>query len=132
MMFEFVESDNGARIKVIGIGGGGGNAINNMINANLLGVDFIAANTDSQALETSKAPTKLQLGANITKGLGAGANPEIGRSAALEDADRAYLLVAPLDAAHTVLAAVVRVEDIWRPLHPPPARGADDLLRPGG
>jgi cell division protein FtsZ len=88
MMFEFVESDNGARIKVIGIGGGGGNAINNMINADLLGVDFIAANTDSQALETSKAPTKLQLGANITKGLGAGANPEIGRSAALEDADR--------------------------------------------
>ena len=88
MMFDFVESDNGARIKVIGIGGGGGNAINNMISANLMGVDFIAANTDAQALETSKAPTKLQLGANITKGLGAGANPEVGRSAALEDADR--------------------------------------------
>jgi cell division protein FtsZ len=88
MMFEFVESDNGAKIKVIGIGGGGGNAINNMINANLMGVDFIAANTDAQALEISKATTKLQLGANITKGLGAGANPEVGRSAALEDADR--------------------------------------------
>jgi cell division protein FtsZ len=88
MMFEFVESNNGARIKVIGIGGGGGNAINNMINAKLVGVDFIAANTDAQALETSKAPTKLQLGANITKGLGAGANAEVGRSAALEDADR--------------------------------------------
>jgi cell division protein FtsZ len=88
MMFEFVESDNGARIKVIGIGGGGGNAINNMINANLVGVDFIAANTDSQALEISKAPTKIQLGANITKGLGAGANADVGRSAALEDADR--------------------------------------------
>ncbi len=88
MMFEFVESDNGATIKVIGIGGGGGNAINNMINASLLGVDFIAANTDAQALEVSKAHTKLQLGANITKGLGAGANPEIGRSAALEDADQ--------------------------------------------
>jgi cell division protein FtsZ len=88
MMFEFVESDNGAKIKVIGIGGGGGNAVNNMINANVVGVDFIAANTDSQALEISKAPTKLQLGTNITKGLGAGANPEIGRSAALEDADR--------------------------------------------
>lgn len=88
MMFEFVESDNGAKIKVIGIGGGGGNAINNMINASLMGVDFIAANTDAQALEVSKAHTKLQLGANITKGLGAGANPEIGRSAALEDADR--------------------------------------------
>ena len=88
MMFEFVESENGATIKVIGIGGGGGNAINNMINASLLGVDFIAANTDAQALEVSKAHTKLQLGANITKGLGAGANPEIGRSAALEDADQ--------------------------------------------
>lgn len=88
MMFEFVESDNGATIKVIGIGGGGGNAINNMINASLMGVDFIAANTDAQALEVSKTQTKLQLGVNITKGLGAGANPEIGRSAALEDADR--------------------------------------------
>ena len=88
MMFEFVESDNGATIKVIGIGGGGGNAINNMINASLLGVDFIAANTDAQPLEVSKAHTKLQLGVNITKGLGAGANPEIGRSAALEDADQ--------------------------------------------
>ena len=88
MMFEFVESDNGATIKVIGIGGGGGNAINNMINASLMGVDFIAANTDAQALEISKAHTKLQLGVNITKGLGAGANPEIGRSAALEDADK--------------------------------------------
>jgi len=88
MMFEFVESDNGATIKVIGIGGGGGNAINNMINASLRGVDFIVANTDAQALEVSKAHTKLQLGVNITKGLGAGANPEIGRSAALEDADQ--------------------------------------------
>ena len=88
MMFEFVESENGATIKVIGIGGGGGNAINNMINASLMGVDFIVANTDAQALEVSKAHTKLQLGVNITKGLGAGANPEIGRSAALEDADK--------------------------------------------
>ncbi len=88
MMFEFVESDNGATIKVIGIGGGGGNAINNMINASLVGVDFIVANTDAQSLEVSKAHTKLQLGVNITKGLGAGANPEIGRSAALEDADQ--------------------------------------------
>jgi cell division protein FtsZ len=88
MMFEFVESTNGARIKVIGVGGGGGNAVNNMINASLVGVDFIVANTDSQALETSQASTKLQLGLNITKGLGAGSNPEIGRSAALEDAEK--------------------------------------------
>ena len=88
MSDEFASFDQRAVIKVCGIGGGGGNAINNMINANLMGVDFIAANTDAQALEISKATTKLQLGANITKGLGAGANPEVGRSAALEDADR--------------------------------------------
>jgi cell division protein FtsZ len=88
MMFEFMESEHAAKLKVLGIGGGGGNAINNMIDCNLMGVDFVAANTDAQALETSKAPTKLQLGATITKGLGAGANPEVGRSAALEDAEK--------------------------------------------
>ncbi|HYA02333.1 MAG TPA: cell division protein FtsZ [Syntrophobacteria bacterium] len=88
MMFEFAERESAAKIKVIGIGGGGGNAINNMIRSNLAGVDFIAANTDVQALETSLAPVKIQLGRGITKGLGAGANPEIGRSAALEDVDK--------------------------------------------
>lgn len=88
MKFEYVESENAAKIKVIGIGGGGGNAINNMIRSHLAGVDFISANTDAQALETSLAPTKIQLGANITKGLGAGANPEVGRSAALEDIEK--------------------------------------------
>jgi len=87
-MFEYAERESAAKIKVIGIGGGGGNAINNMIRSNLAGVDFIAANTDVQALETSLAPVKLQLGRGITKGLGAGANPEIGRSAALEDVDK--------------------------------------------
>ncbi|MFP3870123.1 MAG: cell division protein FtsZ [Syntrophobacteria bacterium] len=88
MIFEFVESESSAKLKVVGVGGGGGNAINNMIDCSLMGVDFIAANTDAQALETSRAPTKLQLGSGITKGLGAGANPEIGRSAALEDAEK--------------------------------------------
>jgi cell division protein FtsZ len=87
-MFEIAERESAAKIKVIGIGGGGGNAINNMIKSNLAGVDFIAANTDLQALETSLAPVKIQLGRGITKGLGAGANPEIGRSAALEDVDK--------------------------------------------
>jgi cell division protein FtsZ len=76
---------NGARIKVIGIGGGGGNAINRMISARVRGVEFFAANTDLQALKESKATLKLQLGAKLTKGLGAGANPEVGRQAALED-----------------------------------------------
>src|ERR687892_166444 len=85
-MFEIVEQGNlKARIKVIGIGGGGSNAVNTMISAKLSGVDFMAANTDAQALDASRAPVKIQLGATVTKGLGAGANPEIGRRAALED-----------------------------------------------
>jgi cell division protein FtsZ len=85
-MFELIEScAQNARIKVIGIGGGGGNAINTMMEYGLEGVDFIAANTDMQALRASRAPTKIQLGRELTKGLGAGANPEVGRNAALED-----------------------------------------------
>ncbi len=79
---------NGARIKVLGIGGGGGNAINNMIQAGLDGVEFIAANTDFQVLEKSLAPQKIQLGVNLTKGLGAGGNPEMGSKAAQEDIEK--------------------------------------------
>ncbi|MEJ7624453.1 MAG: cell division protein FtsZ [Pyrinomonadaceae bacterium] len=75
----------GARIKVIGVGGGGSNAVNRMIEAGIKGVDFIVANTDLQALNASKAPMKIQLGSKSTRGLGAGSNPEIGRQAALED-----------------------------------------------
>jgi cell division protein FtsZ len=78
----------GAKIKVIGVGGGGCNAVNRMIRAKVEGVEFIAANTDLQALKLSQAPVKLQLGGKLTKGLGAGANPEIGRKAALEDTDK--------------------------------------------
>jgi len=85
----FSDSNNqGARIKVIGVGGGGSNAVNRMIRAKLEGVEFIAANTDLQALKLSHAPVKLQLGAKLTKGLGAGANPDTGRKAALEDTDK--------------------------------------------
>ena len=79
---------NVARIKVLGVGGGGGNAVNRMVQARVRGVEFLAANTDLQALKQSKAPVKLQLGAKLTKGLGAGANPEVGRQAALEDTDK--------------------------------------------
>jgi cell division protein FtsZ len=79
---------NSADIKVIGIGGGGGNAINRMIGARVEGVQFLAANTDCQALTGNRAPVKVQLGAKLTKGLGAGGNPEIGRSAALEDTEK--------------------------------------------
>jgi len=88
-MFELNEEANApAKIKVIGIGGGGTNAINSMIQAHVDGVEFIVANTDLQALSSSLAPTKIQLGSQLTKGLGAGANPEIGKRAALEDLDR--------------------------------------------
>ena len=86
-MFTYVENDKTAKIKVIGVGGAGGNAINNMIEGNLQGVKFICANTDAQALEVSKAEIKLQLGEKLTEGLGAGANPNIGRDAALENRD---------------------------------------------
>jgi cell division protein FtsZ len=85
-MFEIVEQENlKARIKVIGIGGGGGNAVNTMIGSKFTGVDFMVANTDAQSLDASRAPVKIQLGETVTKGLGAGANPEIGRRAAQEN-----------------------------------------------
>ena len=94
MTFEFEESGTlAAEIKVIGVGGGGGNAVNNMIMSGLEGVDFIVANTDAQDLNASQAPAKVQLGSRMTKGLGAGANPDIGCSAALEDADQISELI---------------------------------------
>ena len=87
-MFELVENvAQSAEIKVVGVGGGGGNAVHHMINNQVEGVEFICANTDAQALNNLKAKTILQMGSNITKGLGAGADPEIGRQAALEDRD---------------------------------------------
>mgnify|MGYP002713089433 CR=1 FL=1 len=88
-MFELVEnSAPNAVIKVFGVGGGGGNAVGHMVKSQIDGVEFIAANTDAQAMKSSGAKTQLQLGANVTKGLGAGANPEVGRQAALEDRER--------------------------------------------
>ena len=88
-MFELMDTQSqSAVIKVIGVGGGGGNAVEHMVMQNIEGVDFICANTDAQALKKANARTVLQLGSNVTKGLGAGANPEIGRQAALEDRER--------------------------------------------
>jgi cell division protein FtsZ len=87
-MLQFADEGIGPKIKVIGVGGGGGNSVNTMIEAGIQGVDFIAANTDGQVLETNLAPVKIQIGKNLTKGLGAGANPEIGAAAAIEDAGR--------------------------------------------
>lgn len=102
MDFTFVEADNSAKIKVIGIGGGGGNAVNNMIDANLKGVKFIVANTDGQALANSRASTKIQLGEQLTMGLGAGADPATGREAAFESAE---LLREALKDSHMVFIA---------------------------
>src|SRR5690349_19743749 len=87
-MIEFVDASGAARIKVVGVGGGGGNAVNTMIAAGLPGVDFIAANTDAQALKANLAPIKMQLGEKLTRGLGAGGNPDVGKSAAQEDVER--------------------------------------------
>jgi len=98
IMFQFEESlDQGAKIKVVGVGGGGGNAVNTMIRSQVEGVEFICANTDAQALRRSAAPMKIQLGGQLTKGLGAGANPDIGRQAAEEDATRLEELFAGSD-----------------------------------
>ncbi len=93
----------GARIKVIGIGGGGGNAVNHMIDARIEGVEFMVANTDLQALKRSQAPVKLQIGARLTKGLGAGANPDVGREAALEDTEK---IIEALEDADMVFVTV--------------------------
>ena len=87
-VFEFEETKDNAKIKVIGLGGGGSNAINRMMEARFTGVEFIVANTDLQALRASPAPVKLQLGARLTLGLGAGADPEVGKKAALEDREQ--------------------------------------------
>jgi cell division protein FtsZ len=98
-MFSYAEAEKSAKIKVIGVGGAGGNAINNMISSNLQGVKFIAANTDLQAMDISKAEVKIQIGEQLTEGLGAGANPQVGRDAALESAE---VLKASLAESHMV------------------------------
>ena len=99
MTFSYVENENTAKIKVIGVGGAGGNAVNNMIDAKLKGVKFIVANTDLQALDASKAEVKIQIGQELTEGLGAGADPEKGRDAALESMDE---IRAALEDSHMV------------------------------
>jgi cell division protein FtsZ len=97
-MFELMDGySQTAVIKVLGIGGGGGNAVAHMVRAGIEGVDFICANTDAQALKGAKVKTGLQIGCNITKGLGAGANPEIGRQAAMEDRDRIHEVIEGAD-----------------------------------
>src|SRR3989339_358550 len=97
-MFEIMDAQvQGALIKVIGVGGCGGNAINHMIEQSVQGVEFVAINTDAQALRSNKAVTQLQIGTALTKGLGAGAKPEVGYAAALEDRDRIAEILAGVD-----------------------------------
>lgn len=97
-MFELMDAHSqSAIIKVIGVGGGGGNAVAHMVDAGIEGVDFICANTDAQALQSARVRTALQIGCNITKGLGAGADPDIGRQAAMEDRDRIHEVVEGAD-----------------------------------
>ena len=97
-MFELMDGySESAIIKVIGVGGGGGNAVAHMVRVGIDGVDFICANTDAQALKNAKVKTGLQIGCNITKGLGAGANPDVGRQAAMEDRDRIHEVIAGAD-----------------------------------
>src|SRR5260370_10729069 len=96
-LFELDEVPQAAKIKVIGLGGGGGNAVSRMLAAQFIGVEFIVANTDVQALHASPAPVKLQLGAKLTKGLGAGSNPEVGREAAQEDPEQITRLLTGAD-----------------------------------
>ena len=97
-MFELMDAHNqNAVIKVIGVGGGGGNAVAHMVDAGIDGVDFICANTDAQALKSARVRTALQIGCNITKGLGAGSDPDIGRQAAMEDRDRIHEVIEGAD-----------------------------------
>src|ERR1700758_1906863 len=96
------EPRNDAKIKVIGVGGGGGNAVNRMVDAGVEGIEFIVANTDLQALRLARAPVKLQLGVKLRNGLGARANPEAGRQAALEDSDK---IIEALEGADMVFVA---------------------------
>jgi cell division protein FtsZ len=97
-MFELMDAySQSAVIKVLGVGGGGGNAVSHMVQSGIEGVDFMCINTDSQALKNSNVKTALQIGSNITKGLGAGANPDVGRQAAMEDRDRIIELIEGCD-----------------------------------
>ncbi|HZN11603.1 MAG TPA: cell division protein FtsZ, partial [Blastocatellia bacterium] len=102
-IFDDEPPNSGAVIKVIGVGGGGSNAVNHMIDARIEGIEFLVANTDLQALKRSQATIKIQIGAKLTKGLGAGARPEVGRDAALEDTDK---IIEALEGADMVFVTV--------------------------
>ena len=139
-MFELMDAySQSAVIKVIGVGGGGGNAVSHMVSSGIDGVDFMCINTDAQALKHSKVKTALQIGCNITKGLGAGADPEIGRQAAMEDRDRIIELVEGCDmlfitagmGGGTGTGAAPVVAQIAKELGHSDRGGGDQALRDG-
>jgi len=139
-MFEFDESiDQSAKIKVIGVGGGGGNAVNTMIDCELHGIDFIVANTDAQALRMSKAPVKIQIGSQLTKGLGAGAEPSVGKDAAAENREQLAEVLSGADMVFiaaglgggTGTGAAPVIADVAKGNGRPDRRCRDQALYPG-
>ena len=125
MGFEFEQGlDNVVSIKVIGVGGGGGNAVNRMVESGVQGVEFISVNTDMQALNFSQAGTKIQIGEKLTKGQGAGANPEIGRKAAEESKEQIAAAQAPTWYSSPPAWAAAPAPAQLRSLHRSPARWA--------
>ena len=108
-----IEHDSNAKIKVVGCGGGGGNAVNNMIQSALKGVKFIVANTDNQDIHKSLAEHKIQIGEKLTKGLGAGANPEIGRNAAMESVDQIREALDGADMAWLPNLSILKANAVW-------------------
>ena len=140
-MFELMDAySQSAVIKVIGVGGGGGNAVAHMVTRGIEGVDFICINTDAQALKHSKVKTSLQIGCNITKGLGAGADPEVGRQAAMEDRDRIIELIEGCDmlfitagmGGGTGTGAAPVVAQVAQGAGHSHRRGGDQAVRHGG
>ena len=134
-MFELMDAHSqSAVIKVIGVGGGGGNAVSHMVETGIEGVEFICANTDSQALQGMSARTTLQIGADITKGLGAGANPDVGRQAAQEDRDRIAEVIEGSDMLF-ITAGIGNgsvfhvVPNVFRKLHERTAEGQDQTAQ---
>src|ERR687884_793908 len=126
---QFDEAQLTANIKVIGVGGGGGNAVNRMIQAGIKGIEFLVANTDVQAMRAALAPNKIQIGGKLTKGLGAGANPEIGKQAALEDTDRILEALSGADMIFITTGMGGGTGTGAAPHHPPPPPGARGAAR---
>src|SRR2546422_6211892 len=130
-LVELEQAAEAAKIKVIGLGGGGGNAVSRMMAAQFTGVEFIVANTDLQALSASPAPVKVQLGARLTQGLGAGSNPDVGRNAAQEDPDQITRLLSGSDMVFITAGPGGRPRTRAAPVGAAPAQGPGRPARAG-